>query len=90
MEEEEREFLPDWVSPPGDSIERLLEERKISISEFAQKIDKPISFVENLLIGEEFIDVDLASKLEAIIGSTAAFWLRREENYRKDKIRLNK
>ena len=38
MTEKETSFEPDWLSPPGDTIADVLEERGWSQAEFAQRI----------------------------------------------------
>ena len=81
-------FLPDWVSPPGDSIKDILEHKRMSKTNFAKKIERSSKFVDRLLIGEEIIDENLAQKLAAILGASTGFWMRRDSHYRSEKIRL--
>jgi HTH-type transcriptional regulator / antitoxin HigA len=82
------EFLPDWVSPPGDTILSILEEKNESVETFSSKMGCPVEWVYRLLAGEEPIDEPIAMKLSEVVGSTCRFWLARERNYRRDKIRL--
>jgi HTH-type transcriptional regulator/antitoxin HigA len=86
----EEPFNPDWVSPPGDSIQNLIELRKLSIKEFAQKVGLSLYEVQLLLVGKYKIDKVLAEKLSQILGSSARFWLKREAQYRTDCKRLGK
>ena len=83
-------FKQDWYSPPGDTIEAVLRERKISISEFARQINESPQFAKELIAGDQPIDESLAKRLELTLGSTASFWIRRERGYRLDKARVMK
>ena len=82
------DFKPDWVSPPGDTIKEILREKKISIARFAFLIGQTETFTKNLIKGDIAIDKELSQKLSKTLGSTSKFWLKRDEQYREDKIRL--
>jgi len=83
-------FQPNWFSVPGDTINDLLKERKISIDTFADKLGKTVSFVKSLIEGQENINEEIASHLSELLGASADFWLRREFQYREDLVRLEK
>ena len=80
-------FLPEWVSPPGDTIADALEERGLPPAQLAERIGETSQFVFQLLRGEVPITLGLAHKLEAVLGGSAAFWMIRESQYRDDVIR---
>lgn len=75
-------FDPDWVSPPGDTIADLLDERRWTQTEFADRLGTSRNFVNQLISGEAPIDEATALKLEQLLGSTGRFWLNRESAYR--------
>ena len=77
-----RPFTPDWVSPPGDTIDDILEERGWTQVDFAQRLGYSIEFISQLIKGKAPINEDTAIKLEGVLSSTAAFWLKREAQYR--------
>ena len=81
-------FNPDWYSPPGDTIQDVLEERKLSLSDFAQQMNISLLESGNLLSGKMVINKEIAKKLSIVLGSTPQFWLNRELGYRKDKARI--
>jgi len=83
MTEKETSFEPDWLSPPGDTIADVLEERGWSQAEFAQRIGYTTKHVNQLLRGKASISEDTALRLERVLGSTARFWLQREAEYRE-------
>lgn len=81
-------FQPDWVSPPGDTIADVLEERNLPPDEFARRIGHTLPQAQGLLSGRERITADLAKKLEEVLGASATFWINRETQYRQDVVRL--
>jgi HTH-type transcriptional regulator/antitoxin HigA len=75
-------FAPDWISPPGDTIADLLEERDWTQTKFAERLGSSTKYVSQLINGSAHITEDAALKLEKVLGSTATFWLSREAHYR--------
>lgn len=82
---DQTDFNPDWVSPPGDTIRDILQERNLSQMSFACSIERSAVFVHRLLDGLEPIDEDLAQ----FIGPSKEFWLRREAHYRSSSLTLS-
>jgi plasmid maintenance system antidote protein VapI len=83
-------FLPDWVSPPGDTIVSCMQEKNLKNFETAKLLKLELSFFERLLVGKERINKVIADRLETCFGSSSKFWLKREENYRSELKRLKK
>lgn len=81
-------FDPDWVSPPGDTILDILEEKEISIKQFYAVMDLDKKFTEKLLKGKERITPLIAEKLQKILGAKAEFWLNRDKRYVRNCLRL--
>lgn len=81
-------FIPDWASPPGDTIADILHQQNISSVEFSEKINASTTFVNDLLAGRAEITEEIARRLENTVGSTARFWLTREAKYRENSIRV--
>jgi HTH-type transcriptional regulator/antitoxin HigA len=77
------EFSPDWVSPPGNTICDLLEERGWTKIELARRLGQSEKHVNLLLSGRAGLTEDTAIRLERVLGSTAHFWLSREAQYRE-------
>jgi len=69
-------FKPDWRSPPLDTILDVLVVRKLSVIEAEHRLGFKLD-------GDLVIDAERARRLEKVIGSNAAFWLKREEHYRE-------
>lgn len=84
------DFLPDWVSAPGDTVADILEERNISPIEFAREIGQPPKYAYDILRGHARITSETARRLEAVLGASATFWITRETQYREDLSRLRR
>lgn len=83
VEDGDTEFNPDWVSAPGDTIEDILEAKKISHDEFAAKCELTTDQADLLIRGDLEITTELAQKLSSVLGAPADFWIRREAHYRE-------
>jgi HTH-type transcriptional regulator / antitoxin HigA len=81
-------FSPDWVSPPGDTIMDLIEEKDWTQAELAQRLGYTTKHLNQLIKGKATLTQDAALKLERVLGSTATFWLNRETKYREHLARL--
>ena len=89
MIEQEQPFSPDWVSPPGDTILDLMEERDWSQVELARRLGFSTKHLNQLIKGKTSLTDDTALRLERVLGSTANFWLNREAKYRERLARLS-
>jgi len=87
MTEKMQKFTPNWISPPGDTIADILEERDWTQVEFAERIGLSQKHTNHLLNGKAPITYETALKLESVLGSTAKFWLNREFQYRESLAR---
>lgn len=74
-------FAPDWISPPGDTIEDLLEELGWSKAGFAERTGFTAKHVNELVKGRVPITADAAERLSLVLGSTPDFWLVRDAQY---------
>jgi HTH-type transcriptional regulator/antitoxin HigA len=83
-----RPFEPDWVSPPGESVLDIAEERGWTQAELAQRLGYSEKHVSQLINGKVPLSVEAAMRLERVLGSTAEFWLTREANYQRHLARL--
>ena len=82
-------FEPKWpLPPPGDTILDILEEKNLTLEEFARRTGYTIKHVNRLVRGETAITGNTALLLNRVLGGSAEFWLSREANYRKAKTRF--
>jgi len=81
-------FEPDWVSPPGETISDIAEERGWTQTELARRLGYSEKHISQLINGKVPLSLGVALDLERVLGSTADFWLAREANYQRHLARL--
>jgi HTH-type transcriptional regulator/antitoxin HigA len=81
-------FAPDWISPPGDTILDIIEEREWTQAELAERLGYNPKHVNQLIKGKVPLTEEAAIRLERVLGSTVGFWLAREAQYRERCARL--
>ena len=59
---------------PGQAILEGIEWLKMDKAEFARRIGVPMETLEGLIAGTVEITLELASALESVTGSPAAYW----------------
>jgi plasmid maintenance system antidote protein VapI len=84
------DFLPQWASPPGETIADALLARRWSHIEFAEQLGESSDVVDDLLDGKMAITIGLARRLHEVIGASVAFWMARDLQYREDVARIRK
>ena len=72
----------DWISPPGNTIADLLDERNWTQAELADRLGVSRKHVSELISGKATISEENAIRLARVLGSTVGFWLNREAGYR--------
>lgn len=77
------EYRPDYVSPPGETLEELLEEHGMSQAELAERTGRPKKTINEIIQGKTAITPETALQLERVLGTPAGFWLTREQQYRE-------
>lgn len=82
-------FEPDWVSPPGETIQDLVEEHGWTQAELAERLGYSAKHVNLLVNGRVPLSEEAAMRLERVLGSTASFWLTREAKFREHSARLD-
>ena len=88
MVEENSEFTPDWVSPPGATILYAIKEKNWTQVQLAKRLGISNKHMNHLVKGKVAITDDMAFRLAAVSGSTEQFWLRREAQYRQWSAQL--
>jgi len=81
-------FAPDWVSPPGDTILDLMEEKDWNQVELSNRLGFSTKHLNQLIKGKATLTYETALKLERVLGSTVSFWMKRESKYREHLARL--
>ncbi|MEE3716751.1 HigA family addiction module antitoxin [Tumidithrix elongata RA019] len=77
------QYLPDYVSPPGETLLEVLEERGMSQADLADRTGRPKKTISEIINGKAAITTDTALQLERVLGISASFWNSREQKYRE-------
>jgi plasmid maintenance system antidote protein VapI len=70
-----------YRSPPGASIQDILDERSLTVAWLAEKLSISVEETTDLLQGKLAITTSLARDLEKLSFGTAAFWLVRDYKF---------
>ncbi len=82
------QYNPDYVSPPGETIEEILNMLNMSQADLARRLGFSSKTVNEIVKGKAPITSTSALKLELVTGIPARFWNNRENNYREYLARL--
>jgi plasmid maintenance system antidote protein VapI/Zn-dependent peptidase ImmA (M78 family) len=85
----EVDFAPMWAVPPGRTISDLMHTKGVTSSRLANLVDMSERQLVGLLAGKSPLTAAVAARLQEALGAPATFWLRREEQYRKQLAELN-
>ena len=85
--ERKNEYAPDVVSPPGATLQDVLDERGMTQSELAARMSRPKKTISEIVSGKEAVTPRTAIQLERVLGIPADFWMRREALYREHQAR---
>lgn len=77
------QYRPDEVSPPGETLLEVLEERGITQAELAERTGRPRKTSNEIVKGKTAITPETALQLELVLGVPASFWNARETQYRE-------
>ena len=77
------QYSPTEVSPPGETLLEVLEERGITQAELAERTGRPRKTINEIIKGKAAITPETALQLERVLGASASFWNTRETHYRE-------
>jgi HTH-type transcriptional regulator/antitoxin HigA len=83
-----KRIWPDVAVPPGETLAEELEARKLSQSELARRMRRPVQAINEIIRGKKAVTAQTALDLEAVLGVRADFWLRLEAAYQLNAARL--
>ena len=89
MVEDNDNFNPDWVSPPGNTILCAIQEKNWTQVQLAKRLGISNKHVNHLIKGKVALTDEMAFRLATVLGSTEQFWLRREAQYRQRLAKLH-
>lgn len=76
-------YTPEEVSPPGETLRDMMDERGITQAELARRLGRPAQAINEIVGGRKEITEDTALELERVLQVPARFWLARESLYRE-------
>lgn len=77
------QYEPDFVTPPGETLEDVLDERGISQAALAERMGRTPKMINEIIKGKAPITEETALQLERVLGIPAQFWNNRERIYRE-------
>jgi HTH-type transcriptional regulator / antitoxin HigA len=77
------QYLPESVSPPGETLSEVLGNRGMSQTELAGRTGRPIKTINEIVKGKAAITPETALQFELVLGVPASFWNNREQQYRE-------
>ncbi len=83
----QNEYMPDFVSPPGETLQDVLAEIGMKQTELARRTGRPVKTINEIIQGKTAITPETALQLERVLGIPAGFWIRREQQYREHLVR---
>jgi HTH-type transcriptional regulator / antitoxin HigA len=72
-----------YISPSGDTLIDVLEERELTVGDFAILLVESEATIKKIIDGEAEITPEIALKLEKVLDIPVNFWNNRERNYRE-------
>ena len=75
------EFQPDYAVHPGEYLEEVLEARKLSKSEFADRCELSAKTVSQIINGHITFSSDVALQFETVLGIPAGIWMNLVASY---------
>lgn len=76
------EFNPDYLPPPGETLQELLNHYGMSHTELSGRIGRTYKTVNEIVNGKAAINAETALRLEKVFGVSAGFWTNLEQQYR--------
>jgi len=82
------QYKPDFVSPPGDTLNELLDDLGMTQKELSERMNRPEKTISEIVKGKASITSDTAIQLEKVFKAPAHFWLQREARYQESLARI--
>lgn len=79
----QNQYLPDFVSPPGETLAELLEMHSMTQADLAERSGLHRKTINEIVKGISPISQETAIAFERVLRVPASFWNSREQNYRE-------
>lgn len=77
------------ATPPGATIKEQIIDRGMKQKEFAARMGMSEKHISKLINGEVKLTMDVARRLEMVLGLPAQFWCNLESIYREKLVKVN-
>lgn len=84
----QNQYIPDTVSPPGETLLETLEALGTTQANLAERTGRSKKMINEIIKGKAPITPKMAIELERVLGVPASFWNNRERNYRENLARI--
>lgn len=81
-------FAPAWASPPGETLDALIEDNNVDRHDLAMALGQSEDWLTELLNDRVRLTPEIAESLSNAVGGSPWFWLNRDQQYREDLARL--
>jgi addiction module HigA family antidote len=81
------EYQPDEVTPPGETLQEVLADRRMTQTELADRLGMAHKTVNEIIKGKAPVTHETALALECVLGIPASFWNNYEAAYRESLAR---
>jgi HTH-type transcriptional regulator/antitoxin HigA len=83
----DNEYMPDVVSAPGETLKEILEGRRMTQTDLADRLGLTHKTVNEIIHGKAPLTLETALALETVLGIPASFWNAYEMVYRESLAR---
>jgi len=80
-------YEPDFVTPPGQTLQDTLDGIGMRQAEFAKRTGNSAKTINEIVRGKAPITPDMALRFERVLGVPASFWMNFERSYRESLAR---
>jgi len=81
-------YEPDYAVPPGETIREQMEHYGWTQQELAVRLETTVQTLNRIFKGDQVISLEMANRLELVLGAPARFWNNLELNYREQRSKL--
>ncbi len=81
-------YTPKEISPPGETIAEILEERGMTQVDLARRMGRSEKTISLVINGKSPISTETAGQLEMVLGTPASYWLSHEAQYQASRMHL--
>lgn len=86
--QEDIDLVKSLISPPGDTLLETIDHLKISQTDLASRMARPLKTINEIIQGKAAITPETAIQLERVTEIPADFWMEREKSFRLELAQI--